>query len=81
MKRCAPTSGDDTRKAEGVRAQARVPVPLKANRLGSNAHSTSTGESKRGSFEAHPGINCCVDEIGKKIYEDIGDRDKEDAAL
>jgi hypothetical protein len=29
--RFAPTAGDDTRKAEGVRAQARVPVPLKAN--------------------------------------------------
>ena len=71
MKRCAPTAGDDTRKAEGVRAQARVPVPPKANRLGPNAHSTPTGESKRDSFEAHPGIYCCVDEIGQKIDEDV----------
>jgi len=31
MKRFAPTAADDARKAEGVRAQARVPVPLKAN--------------------------------------------------
>ena len=37
MKRFAPTAGDDTRKAEGVRAQAGMPVPLKANHLGSNA--------------------------------------------
>src|SRR5437899_3145905 len=62
---------------------AWLPPPPKLRRTRRSAFGAKAGArfARSLSFEADPGIEETVGQVGEQVHRDVGDRDEEDAAL